>query len=203
MGEMTGVEKVFAGSAIVGGALFTVRLILLFIGGAEADTDFDADVDMDFDVDADLDVGDADVMEAGEGSYESFRLLSFQSVTAFFMMFGLVGLALLREARVEEAWAIIGAIVAGAFSFWVIAKIMVFMRGLQSSGTMNLANAVGQEGTVYLGIPADGVGKVRVTVQERLKVFNAVSGKGRPFKTGERIVVTGVSPDNTLIVDEV
>lgn len=195
---MTGVDKVFGGCAIVGGVLFFIRLALFFIGGAELGADVDADVDVD--VDADFDVGEG--VEGVDESYASFKLFSFQSVAAFFMMFGLVGLALRKEANVVEAWAILGAVVAGVFSFWVIGKIISLMKRLQSSGTMNLANAIGQEGSVYLTVPADGVGKVRVTVQDHLKVFNAVSGKGEDIKTGEQVTVVSVTGGNTLVVEK-
>ena len=88
---MTAVEKLFAGFAIVGGALFCVRLILFFVGGF-GDGDMDADGDFG-------DLGDSDV---------SFTVLTFQGVTAFFMMFGLTGLALSKEFNARAATAIGG-----------------------------------------------------------------------------------------------
>ena len=207
---MTGVDKVFAGSAIVGGSLFFVRLILFFIG-YHGDTDVEVDADVDVDVDVDHDFGgdtdahfdgvDAHGGGAGE-AYAVFKLLSFQSVTAFFMMFGLVGLALRKEAALVEAWSLLGAMCAGAFSFWVIGKIMHLMKGLQSSGTMTVANAIGQEGSIYLTIPAGGVGKVQVTVQDHLRIFSAVARKQGRIRTGERVTVVGVSSGNTLVVEK-
>lgn len=205
---MTGVDTVFAGCAILGGVLFFMRLVLFFVGhhgGAEdVGGDFDGDVGADFDVggDFDGDVDAADAIDAHADSDVSFKMLSLQTITAFFMMFGLVGLALRKEAELVEAWAILGAMIAGLFSVWVISKIMTFMMGLQSSGTMRLANAIGQEGSVYLRIPADGVGKVQVVVHDHLKVFDAVSKKGQEFQTGERVTVVSIAADNKLVVDK-
>ncbi len=214
---MSGVDKVFAGSAIVGGSLFFVRLVLFFLGyhgGADTDADAGAGVDVDHDFGGDVghDFGghveahvggdvDAHGGELGE-AYAVFKLLSFQSVTAFFMMFGLVGLALRKEAELVEAWSLLGALFAGAFSFWVIGKILQVMKGLQSSGTMSMANAIGQEGSVYLSIPAGGIGKVQVTVQDHLGVFSAVSRTGESIRTGERVTVVSVAAGNTLVVEK-
>ncbi len=186
---MVTIDKVFVGFAIVGGSLFFVRLVLFFLGG---DADADADLDLD------LDVG-----EAGDGFEDadvSFRVLSLQTVTAFFMMFGLVGLALRKEANLGEAWSILGGTAGGAVAVWVVVKVMSLMKRLQSSGTLNMSNAVGQGGSVYLTIRADGIGKVRVTVQGHLKVFNAITEGQEEIKTGERVTVVKVTDDNTLVV---
>lgn len=189
---MTGVDTVFAGCAILGAALFVLRLALFFMGHH---ADADADLDYDFDADAGADA-------AVHDSEASFRLLSFQGVTAFFMMFGLVGLSLRKEAMQSEVVAILGGLVVGAFAFWLMGKIMVFMRSLQSSGTVRMASAIGQEGTVYLTIPAGGVGKVQVVVQGRLMVFNAVTDGGKKLQTGDRVTVKEVAPDNMLVVNK-
>jgi hypothetical protein len=190
------VEKVFAVCAILGTVLFVVRLALFFVGGdSEADGDFDVgDADFDGDVgEFDADVGDSDV---------SFRMLSLQTVTAFFMIFGLAGLALLKEAKWQVPGSLVGAVVAGCFAVFVVGKIMVFWKRLQSSGTIDMANAIGQQGSVYLTIPAGGTGKVQVTVQERFKVLDAIGVDEEELKTGERITVVGLNDDNTLIVQK-
>ena len=190
---MQTIDRLFAGFAIAGGALFVVRLGLLLIGG-DGDIDGDLDVDADFDVD----VGD---MDAVGDSYASFQVLSLQTVTAFMMMFGLAGLALRMEASATVGWAIIGASVAGGLAVLVIAKIMQWMKGLQSSGTLNMRNAMGEDGSVYLTIREGDTGKVRVTVQERAMVVNALAKDGGEIRTGERIKVVGLADQNTLIVE--
>jgi len=208
---MTTVDYIFLGFALGGGGLFVLRLVLFFIGGAvDVDGDFDVgDVDVgDVDVGDIGDVGDADVGDVGEAgdmddfsdSDASFRLFSLQALTAFFMVFGLAGLAFRKEAGLSEPWAIAAAIGAGVAAMFLVAKIMQMMMGLQSSGTLNLANAVGQEGSVYLTIPGTGRGKVQVVVQGRLKVLEAVSKTGEDIKTGERIKVVAVADHGTMVV---
>ena len=65
-----------------------------------------------------------------------------------------------------------------------------------------LLETVGQEGTVYLTIPGTGTGKVNVSVQKRLKVFNAISEGDQEIKTGEQIRVVRVVPPNVLVVEK-
>jgi len=93
--DLTGLELFFLICAFLGGAMFLIRLVLQMVGGNS-------------DVDTDIDVGHADVVHAD--SDVSFKLLTLQGLTAFFMMFGLVGFVLLRESKAGIAIAIAGAL---------------------------------------------------------------------------------------------
>jgi hypothetical protein len=212
---MTPVDQVFLGCAVVGATLFVLRLIMFFVGFGEADVeaDFDVDVDMDFDadvggdVDMDADVGgdvDADV-DAGAGAHAhdaGFKLLSFQGITGFFMMFGLVGLALHRNTGTGEPLAVLGGSAAGLGIMWLTAKLFSIFRSLQSVGTADIRTAVGQEASVYLTIRQGGIGKVQVNVQERLKVLDAVTEQQETLATGARVKVVAVRDDNMLVVEK-
>jgi len=204
---MTGMESVFAICAIFGSLLFLVRLTLFIIGGvADADADFDADGDIGDadigDVDFDGDMGDVDIDADGTASSAdtSFRLLTLQGFTAFFMMFGLVGLGLIRQHKLSEGMALIGGVIAGLIAVFIISLIFSMMTKLQSSGTIKLANAIGKEGTVYLGIPADGTGKVQITVQDRLKIYDAKSVGEDEIQSGDPVRVVKVVSGNILLV---
>ena len=112
----------------------------------------------------------------------------------------MAGLALLKEAKWQVPGSLLGAAVAGGFAVFVVGKIMVFWKRLQSSGTIDMSNAIGQQGSVYLTIRAGGTGKVQVNVQERFKVLDAVCADGEELKSGVRITVVDLNDDNTLIV---
>ena len=108
LSDMNGLEKIFAVCAIVGGVLFIIRLVLQFMGG-----DFDADAADGLDgldgVDG-LDGADADFdVEIGDTDY-SFKLISFQGLTAFFAMFGLVGLAMLKQSGFPPLHSVMGGL---------------------------------------------------------------------------------------------
>ena len=186
---MTGLEWVFLSCAVVGGTVFILRMILLFMGIGDVEADVDVEIDME------VDIGGSDISDTGG----SFELLSVQGITAFFMMFGLVGLACMRSGA-HQLLAAGAAFAAGIFSMWTIAKIFQIFSRLQSSGTMEIENAIGKEGTVYLTVPAGGAGKVRVEVQGRLKVFEATSESDEELATGTPIAVTRVASGNILVV---
>ncbi len=204
--QFSGIETLFLVCAVIGGVLFVVRLALQFIGGdggshdigdlSDADgVDFTGpDADAGFAGDADMDVHD---------TYLSFKILSFQGLTAFFMMFGLVGLAMMRETRQGPAAAVVAASLAGFGTVWLIGAIFRKAGALQASGNINLRNAIGQQGEVYLTIPSAGTGKARVTVQERLRIYDAVSTGNDVIKTGQRIRVVDVTPQDVLVVEPI
>lgn len=212
--SLTILEKVFTFSAAFGGFLFLIRIVLMFVGMGDSDVDadgggdidadggdFDADGGGDMDADGDMD-GHHDAPADGVADMLSFKLLSFQGLTGFFMMFGLVGLAISR-AYLGSITAIIGGSVAGLVLVWVTDKLFRFVGGLQHSGTMNMRNALNEEGTVYLTIPANEGGKVRVNVQGRLKVVEAVSEDKEMIPTDTRVRVVGVVNENVLVVKKV
>ena len=183
LSDLSGLEQVLLFCALAGGAVFVVRTILQFVGvgGDDGDASLDDDGPLD----------DSD---------SAFRALSLHGLSTFFMTFGLFGLAVARTFALHPFAAIAGGAVGGAISVWIVARIFRMATRLQSSGTMDMHNAIGQEGTVYLTIPAGGTGKVRVTVQERLCVLDARAESGREIPTGEKIWVTNV--DGSLLIVE-
>ena len=95
------------------------------------------------------------------------------------------------------------AAAVGVFTMWVIVKLFQLMIRLQSSGNLDLNDAIGQEGEVYLRIPADGVGKVRVNIADRMRVLDAVPAGDEGFETGDPVWVIDVVEENVLKVDRV
>lgn len=187
--SLDGIDKVFFLCALLGGSLFVVRLAISVLAG---DAGGDAD-------------GAGDLAGNGDGHAHAdagFKILTIQGLTGFFMMFGLVGLALSKSG----AWktlSIAGGLVAGISTVWVLDRTFKLMKGLQSSGNLQIEEAVDHEGTVYLTIPANGTGKVQITVAGRLREFNAVSEQKQELKTGERIRVKRVIDGSVLAVDKV
>lgn len=212
LGDFKSIEKIFLVSAVLGGFLFIGRMVLMFIGGHHGSDDADgADGDLDhggvdtFDAEhGDVSDHHGDVVDADQADSDiSFKALSLQGLTAFFMMFGLVGLALSRQSKWSAGFALLGATVAGIICIWLIGKVFTGMIRLQSDGTMNIRDAIGQEGMVYLTIPATGKGVVQVSIQDSLREINAVSYDKSEIKTGERIIVEGIIGVNLLVVKKI
>jgi membrane protein implicated in regulation of membrane protease activity len=176
--NLAGLEIFFLFCAAVGGFFVLLRLVMQFMG---ADTDADAGVDAPVDVDAhhvDSDIG--------------FKFLSLHGLTAFFMMFGLTGFALFRQSNAGHLVSILGAMAAGFASVWVIGRLFAMIGRLQSSGTVPLRSAVGCEGSVYLTIPANGTGKVMITINNRLREFDATTRDQHGINTGVAVRVVEV-----------
>jgi membrane protein implicated in regulation of membrane protease activity len=121
----------------------------------------------------------------------------------FFLMFGLVGLAMHRGSQLDDTISIMGGFISGALMMLVIAKMMQMLFRLQSSGNLNLSDAVGHVGTVYLHIPEGGTGQVQLTIDGRMRIYDAVTVDKRPVKTGDRVEVTEVIDEHLLVVMKV
>jgi hypothetical protein len=191
--NLAGLEVFFLACAAIGGVFVLIRLVTQFMGG---DTDGGADagggVDVHVDTGPDVDAHHAD-------SDVGFKFLSLHGLTSFFLMFGLTGFALFRQSDAGHLVSILGAMAAGFASVWIIGKLFEMTGRLQSSGTVPLKNAIGCEGSVYLTIPAGGPGKVMITVSNRLREFDAVSGDRAELKTGVPVRVTALSGDKLVV----
>jgi len=200
MAGLLWIEIIYWAATIIGGTLFLLRVIMMLIGGGFGDGD--VDIPHDVEIPHDMDIGgDTDLAGDHAAADTSFKLLSVQGLTSFFMMFGLVGLALLK-GNLPILVTVVGGTLAGLATVAVTGLIFTQMKRLQTEGTINIQNTVGAEGTVYLTIPKDGTGQVQVIVQGSLKIFDAMSKDKKMIATGEKVQVVGVASGNTLIVDK-
>ena len=203
--SLTSIEYFYLICITIGGILFILRTLLFFIGGG-ADGHMDGDLSGHFDGDLsghmDLDAhGDTD-MHADNISDAGMKLVTVQGLTGFFLMFGLVGLAMVKF-EIKDFWTAVGGLIAGIGTMLIIAKIVLEMQKLQSSGTMRMENALGKEGTVYLSIPEDGPGKVSIVIQGGLRELEAVSSDNERISTGESVRVVKILSNRILVVEKV
>jgi membrane protein implicated in regulation of membrane protease activity len=204
MAGLSLLEKVYLACAVFGGGLFVLRTILMLTGIGDTDADTDAgDIDAG-DIDhGDMDQGDQfdDIDHGDHGHGDSgLKLLTVQGLTAFIMMFGLTGYAISRGSVIGSIFTVAIGILVGFFAMWLVAKGFALMKSFQSSGNIQIYDAIGEEGTVYLTIPAEGIGKIRVTISGRLKVVDAVSQDKVELKTGTGVRVTEISTGGMLSV---
>lgn len=174
LGDATGVELLFAASALVGGILFVLYFFLLIIGGIATDV-FDGLFGIDVDMGADA----------------SFKALTFQGIMAFMMFFGLAGLYVLKSDGGASMSVLAGAI-AGGLSMYSTGKLFELFVTLQQDGTTELSEAIGSKGQTYLRIGNNGVGQVTVDVNGAQRTYNAKSEDDAEIGTGEFIEVVDV-----------
>jgi hypothetical protein len=172
---MTLLDELFSLAAVMGGLAGLVQGGLLLLGGGlEGDG---------------LEAGDSDL--TGDPAH-GFRFLSLLGMASFLAMFGLVGLALSRQSRVGAGWSILGALLAGQGSFWIIGLLFRLAGRLQSNGALQPQAAVGCTGTVCLGIPTGGTGRVNIQIGQRLREMDAIHAGGAELATGTRVQVLRV-----------
>ncbi|MHC4902248.1 MAG: hypothetical protein ACYTGD_11375 [Planctomycetota bacterium] len=181
----------FTVPALLGTAVFLIRLGLMTIVGLDHDVDVPHDVDIPHDVAVDMQ-GDVDLghdVESGD-STEAFKLLSIQSVAAFLMGFGWGGVGGLLGFEWSFPMSLLLGVGFGLVLVWLLGILMKAMYDLQSSGNVRVEDAVGAEGQVY------------AIISDRARIYNAVSD-GDAIKTGSRVRVVRVNEDRTLTVTAV
>lgn len=195
--QLDGLDRLLLIVAAVGGLMFLVQIVMMLVGGlGHASGDVDLDLG---DGGSSLDgAGDADIGHAGADI--SFKLLSLQGMSAFLMMFGLIGLALRLSNHAGVLLALGGGALGGGATVWLIDRIFRMFSKLQHSGTIDMRHAIGQEGSVYLTIPGKEPGKVRLDVQGRMRVLDAVSADGARLGVDTRVKVTALGANGLLIV---
>lgn len=201
--SLTLLERVFACAAIPATLLLVLQLVLSLLGlaGQDGDTpeEFD-DPDGPEDLDGPDDLDDFDDLDEPDGAEPGLRLFTFRGIVTFFAVYGWAALAVSRAGLPWLMAVAVGALLGGA-AMLLTALVFRMMLRLQADGTIDLKNAVGLPGEVYLSIPAarQGCGKVSVVIQESLTECAAVTDGGQ-LPTGSAVTVIGVTRDGELLV---
>lgn len=175
----------FALLAFGGGLLFTIQLLLSFIGVG-------------------MDTAGSGIGDLGASDY-SFKFLSIMSISSFCMVGGIFGLYALTLFDPDSGWripaAVITTLITGGIMVYLSGLISSALAKIQGSGTVKAANAVGKTAKVYLTIKPGKIGRVEVDVQGRRKYIDAVAqDPSKEFKTGELVKVVSVKDENILVV---
>ncbi len=175
-------QQFFFWLAIGSTLLSALQIGATFLGG-DTDTDFDPDTSIDTPIE-------------GVGSYFTFR-----NFVNFLMGFSWTTLGLLPTGKLIAYPAGIGV---GLLFVAISVVLMQMLSRLQSSGTVQLEQAIEQTATVSLAIPAHGAGygKVRLYIENREIEVQAMT-QGDRIQRGEQVFVTDVSGDKMIVVRSV
>lgn len=149
-----------------------------------------------------MDDGTASDFNHDMSDASDFKLFTFQGIVAFFCVFGWTSIGGIRGGANRTVATLIG-VIFGIIIMLVIAKLIHWSRNLVQSGTLDIRNALGEPGEVYLVIPpqGSGYGKVNVTVQGRLIEMNAVTYQTEKIDTGTLVRVIDIKGD-VLVVEK-
>jgi membrane protein implicated in regulation of membrane protease activity len=190
--------NVYFYAAVVGGTLLVLQTLLLIFGGVGHDMDTGADGHFGDLHDGGLDHGGVD---HGHAHAAFLKLLSLKAVVGFATFFGLTGLGG-SAAGWTPTGTLAAALAAGLVALYLLAWMMSALHRLQSSGSLNLKNAVGKQAKVYLRVPGGrrGTGRVTLAVQGRMVECKAVTG-GAEIPTGAPVRVVAFETAGTLAVE--
>ncbi len=188
--SLTELQRIFAYIAVPSTVVLLLQTVLLFFGIGDGGVDG-------------ADVPELDVTELPDGGdADGLTVFSIRGIVAMLCVGGWSGIALL-DTSMNKILAIVIAVLLGITALVSMAFLMRTLTKLQSSGNIEIVNAVGKTGTVYLTIPAEmkGSGKINITVQDTYTEFDAITSDSEPIKTGQTVTVVAVDEVGRLIVE--
>ena len=184
-------------AAIPATVIMILQTVMIFIGMAGH-----SDVDMPDDngIDGVFGSDSPDAVDVHLGD-SGLRIFTVRGIVAFFAVGGWAGLSALSISG-SPAAAIITAFIAGSLALLLVAWFFRWAASLNENGTLQMENAVGKVGEVYITVPPDmsGTGKVNVIIQGRLTEAEAMTDIDRPLKYGEPVEVVDMAVGNVLKV---
>lgn len=176
-------EQVYWIMAIPATLIFIVLLVLTIAGG-------DADADVTTDIDSDI----------ADGDSIPFQFISLKNIVAFFAVFGWSGIGFINSGMTY--WLVlILSFFCGLLMMFLMASLFYLMSKLVESGTLDMKNAIGKLGEVYLVIPGKrgGMGKVQINVQGSLRELDAITDTDT-IPTSSIVIVLDVIDEHILLV---
>lgn len=176
-------QQIFALVGIGSTVILVIQMAMMLFGLGD---DSDADVD---DID---DVGDGD----------GLALFTVKGIIAMLSITGWTGVIFLGT-EMPTALSYVLAFLCGFATLVIMAYVMRAISGLQSSGNIEIGNAVGKVGQVYIPIKPNSAGKVNITVQGQYSEFTAISTSSETLSTGSYVRVVAVDEAGTLVVEPI
>ncbi len=173
--------------AFVTSLVFIIQSVMTFAG-----MDSDGGMDVNIDVDA---------VDGGGGDHAPFQLFTFRNLVNFLLGTSWAMIAFQGAFKSNGLWIAV-AVTVGVLLVAAVMMIFRFFSRMEQSGNIDLRNAVGCKGNVYLKIPAakKGEGKVQIAVQGAVREYDALT-EGEELETGAPVVVKKVINGNTLLVE--
>ena len=190
VGKLGGLEIAFWAFALGGTIFFVLRLVGMIFGGFGADH-------------ADGAGDDTGMDHQGDGTEAAFKLVSVNSLTGFFMMFGWSGLTMYRQFSYGPGASLLTAFVVGSATMAATAYLFRAMMKLQSSGDdFSVSKTLGLAGSVYMKIPSEGRGQIKVTYNGVGRIIDAISKDRVEIDSFQNIRVVELFDSNTVVVQK-
>ena len=198
--------------------VMVIQTVLSILGGFEGgagvdftDTSaFSGDLDLDFDGGADIgELADGDfgagrdaILDGGNpADFSIASMFSVQGIVTFLMVMGWVAIVSISSGA-NPAIALLVGCGLGVLTMYLVARLMFASRRLAENGTVDIKNAIGENGTVYIPVPAKGggEGKINLYLQGRYVEVNCITSEAEMIPTGTSVRVTDAR-NGVLIVE--
>ena len=134
--------------------------------------------------------------------FSVMRLFTIQGVVAFLTVFGWTAIVSIQSGGPEFLSLALG-LAFGLAAMLAIAKLIQLSRKLTENGTINMRNAIGETGKVYIPIPpkSTGEGKLTMYIQGRYQECSAVTDGENTLSTGTMVRIVDFR-NGVLVVEE-
>ncbi len=192
--------------------VFVIQTILSLLGGFEGGVGVDISDTSGIDFHGGSDIGEmADAADMGGTSFGDggnpadftiMSMLTLQGIVTFLTVMGWSSIVAISSGTPALLSILVG-IALGFLAMYAAAKILHASGKLAENGTLDLRNAMGEIGRVYIPIPAkgNGAGKVTMQVQGRYIECAAMALGTESLATGQMVRVIDVR-NEILIVEE-
>jgi len=179
MPEYLNIQNIFLVISLFSTIFYIIKLCLfMFLGG-------DVEVQADFDSLSDVD--------------PSFSFFSIQSMLAFFMGFGWVGLFGLTQLKAGILVSLIAAFVMGIIFMFISAWLMYMVKKLDKRIVVDLNETVGTTAKAYTAFKPHGEGQIEITVNNKLDILKAFNMTDEKIDAFAQVKVEKVE-DNKLYI---
>jgi len=194
------IGQIMACAAIPTTLIMILQLILMIIGvGFGGDTDGDID---DGTIDSNAETTPPESRTGGHTT--TFKIFTIRGIVAFFALGGWAGLAALA-AGLHPFWAVQISLFIGVCALLLAAIVIRLALRMQTSGNINLNNAISQNAVVYIRIPSarSDKGKVTMVLQERFVELEAVTDSDTDIMPESKVEVVAIINGDCLVVSPV
>lgn len=180
MPEYLNLQNIFLVISLFSTIFYIVKMCLfLFLGG-------DVEVDSDFDSLCDTD--------------PSFSFFSIQSMLAFFMGFGWVGLFALTQLKASILISVICAFFVGIIFMFISAWLMFMVKKLDKRIVVDLNTIVGTTGKAYTLFKPKSEGQIEIVINNKLDILRAINMTDEEIEAFAQIKVEKVEDNKLYIV---
>ena len=179
---MESLQQAFWICALVASAIFVIQFILTIIGMDHSDMDVDFD--------------GHDTMDLGDG----LNLFTVKNFIGLLLGFGWGGVCL-YDTITSPTLLILVSILIGLIFVFLFVLIYKQTRKLEADGTFNINDCLGKSASVYLRVPAGGIGKgkIQISINGSVHEILAITDEDE-IPSGQMVAITEVLDSETVKV---